>query len=740
MQRITADTPHRERPARDEHAALGWLALLPLVWLAWPFAGSPVRTALEPALGGAAAWFLATLPALGFAALTRHAPRAFALLPLAAYALVGFVALRLAPPSDTLEADRALLVVLAGLGLGVVGASTGARGRAVFVGALPWLALVFVGAAFADREHAFAGTLQNTGATSEAALAGALAGAWALATARGLARTVGALALGAYAVYVGLAPVLAGVLSLALALGAALLCARASAGGAASKKPLALGLFAALLLFGATRSFASFRAEAPPTTVAERPGADAEDDVLGDMGDTGGVTVRFAIWRAVPSFVRDHGALGAGLGQFRATFGPYRDPAEIALERRALGAESEVEHAHNDWLQGWCDGGLVGGLAWCFFLAWTAWNAMRALRGANAVDGALGLVALGLLANACLRAPLSWNAASAASFFFAAGALATRVGAATGKAHAAPGGRVARLGPWIVLGAFLALGTTAVSVLRLTRTLDHSKAALDPTAALAVRDDSVLAWSLSARELERQGAHATAKRAWQRVLDHRPFRVEAWVQLGLDALRQGERAEAERAWRRALALDPTQPAAARNLYVLALRGSERSALDESLATARGSVASEELVALAANATLGGRELGFAALQALIPDLAGRDGGALEAPARSLAASGQTKLADALDARLALVAAREFAAAGAWHDAVRLYRQALRLAKTHAEDSGAPLRLEFAAALARDGKLADAKAELADSRWSPDELTLVPEWAGTALIEFGLLAR
>jgi hypothetical protein len=101
-----------ERPRSSEHAALGVLALLPIAVLAWPFAGSPVRTTLEPAVVGAAVLALALLPAVGYAVVTRRAPAAIGLSPLFAYVLASFVSRAISPPTDTLEADRATLIVL----------------------------------------------------------------------------------------------------------------------------------------------------------------------------------------------------------------------------------------------------------------------------------------------------------------------------------------------------------------------------------------------------------------------------------------------------------------------------------------------------------------------------------------------------------------------------------------------------------------------------------------------------
>lgn len=708
-------SPAREsRHAANEFAVVGILALIPLAVLAWPFTHSFVGTALEPELVGAAAVALLALPAIGFVALTRQAPRVVALVPLFVYVVACFGSLYLAPPTDTLEAERALLVLCAGVALALVGASARRGARDLFVATLPWLSLVLLGAAFVDREHAYRGVLQNTGATSEAALAGALVGAWSFVRAKGFVRFVGLAAVIAFAAYVRLAPVLAGLAAFVATLAVAAFVQPEN------RRKLAAILAVALFTFGAARTFGV-------------PTASSDAAATTSSNDFGGVSVRLHLWKVLPRFVADHGALGAGPGQFRATFPPYRDPAEIRLERRALGAETEVEHAHNDWLQGWCDVGWAGGLAWFAFLAWTAWNALKALRDFECERAGLGLVAVGLLVNASVRAPLLWNAASASVFFFAAGALA-------GRAHGEPEAKRTVLFPWLALALLAAHGREAVSILRLGRELDRAKPAIEVQKALERRDDSVVARTLAARELEARGANAAARDAWRAVLERRPFHVEALAQIGWNSLVLGERAEARRAWERALAIDPTQPAALRNLYALALRSSERDELSSALDAARRSLTNAELVDLAVNGTLAGRELAFVALQTLVPDLATQDGLALEELGKSLAASGQTKLADALECRMDQTSARDFAAQGAWHDAVRLYRQALRLSKKHGEDAGSPLRLEFACALARDGQGDDAKQELAGTRWTPDELALLPEWAGAALVEFGLLAR
>src|SRR6185503_20035170 len=73
--------------------------------------------------------------------------------------------------------------------------------------------------------------------------------------------------------------------------------------------------------------------------------------------------------------------------------------------------DTEVEHAHNDWLQGFCELGLVGGALLALGLALSARAALRALGDEARLPAAVA--ALALLVNAFVHAPLSSNAAAA---------------------------------------------------------------------------------------------------------------------------------------------------------------------------------------------------------------------------------------------------------------------------------------------------------------------------------------
>jgi len=87
-------------------------------------------------------------------------------------------------------------------------------------------------------------------------------------------------------------------------------------------------------------------------------------------------------------------------------------------------------------------------------------------------------------------------------------------------------------------------------------------------------------------------------------------------------------------------------------------------------------------------------------------------------------------------------AREHAAAGRPHDAVRLYRQALAVSRRYAAlEFGAPaVRLELAGALVLDGDEQGARTTLGALVPTPAELIALPAWAGQALLDAGLLGE
>jgi hypothetical protein len=77
-------------------------------------------------------------------------------------------------------------------------------------------------------------------------------------------------------------------------------------------------------------------------------------------------------------------------------------------------------------------------------------------------------------------------------------------------------------------------------------------------------------------------------------------------------------------------------------------------------------------------------------------------------------------------------AREHAAAGRWHDAVRLYRVALVPTTSLDPDGALPIRLELAAAALADGDEAEARERVAGTRPSAADWAGLPAWAGERL--------
>jgi tetratricopeptide (TPR) repeat protein len=211
--------------------------------------------------------------------------------------------------------------------------------------------------------------------------------------------------------------------------------------------------------------------------------------------------------------------------------------------------------------------------------------------------------------------------------------------------------------------------------------------------ARAACPDSPTALTLRARLDEERGADPAVVRAdWEKVLALRPARVEAWMQLALALLREGRPEQAREAWSTAQRLDPEHPGIRRNLRTLDL---QEGCFDA------------------------GREW-----------LEGADPGPELCYARSKEerARGDRLLADLFEARAYLLWARGHADAGRFGDAVRIYRQCRRVTGDHVDGGAVRVRLELAAALAADGREAEARAELAEIHPGSDDRAAIPSWA------------
>lgn len=713
----SAPRADEERPLGEALQAL--LCLLPAALCAWPGPGAPLAGDPWPQLSGAGLELIAALPALAVLVLRGAFPgmrlTSFLLVPL----LVAVCWISFGSPSDTLEASRALFVLIAGLGLALSAASLRAFGRRILARGLVSISLLLLVPAFLDAEHGFTGVAGNSGSLSQGALAGAAAGALLLVTERGAWRVLGAAAALLFVAYVGRVPVLAGALCLALALGTAALRQR----GGARRVLAGLALLALVALAHPWR--------APQPEAAPAPAGTAAALRAPAPGDTGGASVRWSVLLGSLRLARANPWIGVGPGQFAARFPPYRDPREIELSthQRRVENETEVEHPHDDWLLPFVEGGLFAGLAMLVFLGGLVLHAGKRL----AQPEPLAAAAVGLCANALMHGTLSFDPLSSSLAAALAGALLSR--------------EERPLTGWT--RRFLPLATLALCVLHVPRAwqlVQHGRAFADAPAleldsgsleravdrALEACPDSVPALSLRARcSPAAQRDPALAERLWQSLLALRPHRFEAWMQLGTLYAREGRRGEALRAFTQAAGLDPEHPGLLENFVTLEAELDETGNALAALAALQATHPRppQWIAERGARAWLAGSE---AAARALF-----ESSGVFElpdAPGLCLARSkertqaGDALFADCLESAAQRGWAREHAARGAWADAVRSYRQELRISARHEPGGARVVRLELAAALQLAQKSAEARAELAELHPQPAELARLPEWA------------
>ncbi len=733
MAAADGSSPSPSARALDRAHALA--AVLPAAVPLWPGPWAPLAGDLLPELSAAGWAALASIPACLLLALrARPQPRSVWLL--VGFLLAGQLPFLARPPSDTLEASRSGLLGLAALVALMSGASLGELGRRWLAGLVVGLALLALLPAVFVPAVQLEGALGNKAATSEAALGGALVGAVALALpARGL-RLAGASAALLCAGYAGRAGVLSGALVLGSSLSAALLLAPRGPGGSARRRALVAALCACVLavLGGRLARSAPLADHAAPTAATLR-------------GDVRGLEVRALIARSALSMLCAKPWLGVGPGQFASAFPPWRSGREIELSTlgRALRETTEVEHAHDDWLEGVIETGLCGGAFWLALLLCVLARSLSGLRAQEDTHAALSVGALGLLAEALARAPLLFDPASSCTAFALFGAVLARSVAAPRRSA------LARLVACAVLLLLIAGAPRAAAIVSHGRALARLPVKGVEAEALLARaleacPDSVLALSLQAR-LRARERPLEATELWQRVLALRPHRFEAWMELGNAWARRGRIEEARAAYGRALALDPGQPRLLLNLATLEVEAADAAAalvyverlerdgrLADGWLDAAALSALEHLDLATARALLRRSHPGWGALEA---QEAWERAQELERESPALALS--------LEGLAHLEWAREQIAAGDPATAVRSYGQAVRgFARASAEAGEArvppALRLELAAALLLAGHREPAALEAAGGASSGPELARLPAWAAAALMEAGLLGR
>lgn len=702
-----------------------WLCLLPALALAWPGPGALLRDDFVPHSTGIGAAALLSIPAIAWLIARKAAPavRGLALFLVPLLISVGWISF--GGVSDTFESARALLFAINGLVMLLCGASLGRDGRRTLARGAVCVSLALLLPAHFDRDGGWSGVLGNTGSTSESALAGAAVGACLLARETKLWRVLGGAALGLELAYVARVPVIAGALSLA----AALACVALFASAIERRSRVVLAAIACAAAAVAVLPVA--RAPSAPPAAASARSASAVDP-----GDAGGIEVRARIWRAAVDMLGEHPLFGVGPGQFAVWFPAHRDPREIELSTlsRRSGTETEVEHPHNDWLAVWLETGVAGGVGWLAFALLVVASAIGALRAGDAAALPFAAASIALLANAFVHATLSADAVSS-----------TLACAAFGCVLARTSGARAPLSRRFVVVSTAALllvhAPRALAFVRHGRALHAlaTRAATDPAVveraldkALDACPDSVLALSLRARELESEHREPSAVREqWARVLFARPQRIEALMQLGLSWARADDPAEARPYYLAALALDPGHPGLLQNLATLEFDdGNIAMALDylDRLSRIRPP-APQELADFAARLYLRGREAESDALmQRGEPKLASLAPDAAYAAAKEYRRAGRATLADALESRAHRTWAREHMRAGRFADAVRSYRQDLRIARDYAD--GGPLRprLELAAALLAAGRESEARQEIDDLQPGARDWSALPDFA------------
>jgi len=175
--------------------------------------------------------------------------------------------------------------------------------------------------------------------------------------------------------------------------------------------------------------------------------------------------VRLAIWESTLDMIGDHPIMGAGPGRFRSDFPAYRNPEEARVPGR-LGAVTEVENPHNEFLWAAAEGGVVAALLLaaffllllrqCLVACGTAREPERAFQAAGLAGAVAAFVVVGLV-----RAPLH-NPASACLLFLLAGSIdATRFESGM-IAHKGMLARFAGLGGLVVTAALALHGGRAL--------------------------------------------------------------------------------------------------------------------------------------------------------------------------------------------------------------------------------------------------------------------------------------
>jgi len=662
--------------------------------------------------------------------------------------------------TDTLERDRALILLVVGVVLCSCAAGLREVGRTILGKLLCLLSLLLLipplaeaglGAARlllndgdpGDAVATLAGVLGNTGELSNAALPGALFGVLLASMAMGPWPALGAMAAGSLLIHAAFAPALT---TLAAAVIIGLLAAASShlnnLPQQRTRAPLVFAAIALALAGGrlALRALPSGPADAVP------PAAVAADSAAGS--DFGGLKVRELIARSSVEALRDAPLLGHGTGQFVVAFPPYRalNPQEIELSShgRTIGAESEVEHPHSDLLLVLVETGWLGGLCFLLMLLHALTSIRRALSRGDDTDAGLALGLGALIIASFLHAPLLHHPLTSALGFMLLGSISTPLAQSPLRGsrwyglalavllsfYAKPALDISRHG-----SALAELATTELTSSQQHEIVDRM---------LRARPDSVIARTRRALLLDFEG-RTTRERldAWGAVGELREHRIVPHIQSGILLARDGQLGRAREHFAAARAIDPHNPEVLRRLAVIELFSARIVAGEELIDELSKLGHMDHLWRLSLSADLlltGMHEEALAVLSRCQPRLRDLTGPwdfynlAKEEYRPKSGDAFQKRVADALECTAHRLWAREHAEGGDWDAALISFHQAARFARR--EDLSLPPRfeLESAAILWKCKRPIDARDAL--KRAGDDAIAWrgLPVWAGEALME------
>ena len=752
-----------------------WLALLPLGVLCFPgellssgagalspFEGAPDTTSI-----GVGITALSAIPAALLAILRGRGSRLLGL-PLF-YVVLAFAAYHLPRTNDVFGAWRSVTALAAAAGWAIAGSAMGPSGRAALVKGLPLISLLLLVAAFTTDGSA---ALGNSGDFSEAALPGAVIGAGLFLRGKGPLAFMGLFALGLFAFKVGTIPVYAGLLGLGAAAITAAAAMQFAPAGRDQRPSCArrLRLLLVALLIGLAPTGLRLATNGPddpaPTEAA------SADDRAG-QSTTGGFDFRLRTWAQLPTFLGVHAPLGAGPGQFQASFPPFRDPAEIeasSFDRREP-TPIEVEHAHNDPLTALVELGFVGGGAFVLLLILALVRAVRLIAVGDDDRRDLALAAVAVLANCTVNSPLLYGPVAPLIGFVLLGTVLGRDGRAAPEDAGSRRPRLIsqrgyeRLAPGLALATLLLLSPRAISLVRYGRAmagvpdarivLEDGREKLDAQQLSAILDEaeghapeSPIVLEMRRAQLASVGASALEQRAaLDRWLRRRPHSFAALMNRGVLEAREGNHEVAEAAFYRALLLDPGSPALIQNLVRLGCDRRLPSDVAEALQmlSDQGRLDPAFARRLALQKTLEGR-LGVAAplmaswraaegLEAI--DL--EDANATYRAQKDAAARGDTLERDAFTVATKVRFGLQDLSGGNAQQAATQFRLAYQKARDAGVDT-TTLRLLMAGSFAAAGDLPVATGWMETGPFPDVEYVFLPDEASQALRDAGLVQR